>query len=163
MIINKYKKYTSPKSVNYIQIYLVSLILFTLYRGFFYYIHKVYFKSINPTTLIKAFLAGVSYDSLAIASGLLIIYLLSAFIGWGTLGKKIINFFISFYLFFIALFTLFDIPHFKIYDGRFNSLIIQQFDNVVPIAQSIWDNFPVMWILPIILLFYYFIIFIIGW
>ena len=141
---------------NYISLYLVVITLFTLYRLAFYLAHRIFFRSYDGFTILKSAGAGVVYDSLVISGGMLVIYLISGVIGWGKIGRFAVRQLLTFYLFLISLLTIFDITYFKIYDIRFNTLFIEQFDNIIPIFQSIWDNYPVMWLLPVIAVFYYF-------
>jgi len=138
---------------------VVYWILFIIFRISFYFVYRGISGDFEFSELVKAFLMGIRFDlrlAIIISLPLLLLYMIPFFI---LTTSNIIRKAASTYVLLISmrmiLFYAADFGHYGYLDSRLDITAVSFVENPIISLQMIWESYPVIWGLIIIIFLIY--------
>jgi phosphoglycerol transferase MdoB-like AlkP superfamily enzyme len=127
--------------------YVSALVLFSLLRLAFFAYHYNLLKDSPSGAVAGAFLNGLMIDSCVAATALFAIRLLSFLVQAFSrpIARRVhaVLVYVCFGLF--SFINLADIPHFELFDSRFNILLFDNTDQMLPVVNTAIKDSPFWW------------------
>ncbi len=155
IILSTFKLLFNPVIIDLLKVFLIFISLFSLYRFIFLLINLKEFAGIPFLIILQSFLVGLRFDisvSLYAISILLIINYLFYFFNkrhW----LKVFNLSYSTFVFFVFVFlSVVEIEFYKYFHSRLNIYVFNVEENPKFVIKMIWESYPVIPLLLIIIL-----------